>query len=81
MNVEDQVIGIYLGVNGYLDDLPISSVRPFEKFVLNKITSEHADIMLDIRTKKEISAETNAALKDVIDKYLEIFTRDIKKNE
>lgn len=77
MNVEKQVISIYLGVHGYLDSLNVSQVRSFEKFVLNRIETEAPDIIADIRERAQITEEIDAKLKEILVKYLE----DFKKRE
>jgi len=76
LNVEDQVVGIYLGVNGYLDKLQLSLVRPFEEYVLNRMKSEESDILADIRVQGKITDEVNEKLKVLVVKYLETFRKD-----
>ena len=80
MHIEDQVIGIYLGVHGYLDELPTSCVRAFEKFVLEKMHGEHSEVVQEIRNAKMISTESNAKLKEYIPKYLAIFKKDVQSS-
>lgn len=75
LNVEDQVIAVYLGVHGYLDTLNVSQVRPFEAFVLKNIKIDAKDIISDIREKKQITEDTDAKLKKVLDKYLADFKK------
>jgi F0F1-type ATP synthase alpha subunit len=76
MNVEDQVASIYLGVNGYLDDLELHMVRPFEEYVLNRMKSEESETLADIRKRGEIVAEAGEKMKILVKKYLD----DFKKN-
>jgi F-type H+-transporting ATPase subunit alpha len=76
MNVEDQVISVYLGVHGYLDNLKLSMVRKFEKYVLDNIKIEEPEILTNIRALREISAEVDAKLNVLITKYLEKFKKD-----
>ncbi len=73
MKVEDQVVSIYLGVHGYLDSLNLSQVKHFEKYVLDRIKREAEEIVADIREQKKITEETEAKLKNLLDKYLEDF--------
>ena len=76
MHMEDQVIGIYLGVHGYLDNLPVSDILAFEKYVIDKMHNEHSDIVAEIKKTKMISDESDETLKTYIPKYLEIFKKD-----
>lgn len=73
MNVIDQVISIFAGGNGFLDDLPLDKVLEFEKQLLQDIHTNHADIYETLSAEKKISDETKAALKDAIKKFKEGF--------
>ncbi len=73
MKVEDQVVAIYLGVHGYLDSLKLSQVKDFEKYVLDRIRREAEEILVDIRTNKKITDETEAKLNEILDQYLKDF--------
>ena len=49
LKMEEQVVVIYAGVNGYLDPLPVNRVRGFEQGLLSLLRSKHADILDSIR--------------------------------
>ncbi|MGH6832808.1 MAG: F0F1 ATP synthase subunit alpha, partial [Methyloceanibacter sp.] len=73
MKVEEQVVVIYAGVNGYLDPIKVSKVRRFEDELLRYMRAEHPGILDDIRDKKEITKETGDKLKSSVDKYAKAF--------
>ena len=73
MKVEEQVISIYAGVNGYLDAIKVPEVGRFEDELLRYMHAEHQDILDDIRDKKQITDETGAKLKDAVDKFAKAF--------
>src|SRR5215204_1124983 len=50
MPVEEQVVVIYAGTNGYVDDLPVSDVRRFENELLEYMRTRHADLLDTIRS-------------------------------
>ena len=75
MNVIDQVISIFAGGNGFLDDLPLDKVLEFEKQLLQDIHTNHADIYDTLVAEKKISDETKAALKDAIKQFKEGFVK------
>lgn len=75
MNVIDQVISIFAGGNGFLDDLPLEKVLEFEKQLLQDIHTNHADIYDTLAAEKKISDETKAALKDAIKQFKEGFIK------
>ena len=51
MSVEDQVVSIFAGTTGYLDDIPSSDVGRFETELLDYMRTRKADIMTTIREK------------------------------
>jgi F-type H+-transporting ATPase subunit alpha len=73
MKVEEQVVVIYAGVNGYLDPIPVSAVQRFEAELLRYMRAEHQNILDDIRDKKEITKETGESLKKAVDKFAKAF--------
>lgn len=73
LKVEEQVVVIYAGTNGYLDALPVSKVREFENGLLLFLRSKHADILDTIRTSKELSKDTTEKLVKAIDAFAKTF--------
>ncbi|MBO8138131.1 MAG: F0F1 ATP synthase subunit alpha [Desulfotomaculum sp.] len=73
MPVEEQVIAIFTAVRGYLDDLPVEKVRPFEKGFLKFIKSEHPEIPKAIREDKELKPETEEKLKAAVEEFKKTF--------
>ena len=71
MNVTDQVVSIFSGANGFLDDIPTEKVLDFESQMLQYVHSNHADIFESLNKEKKISDETKAALKDAIKQFKE----------
>ena len=65
MTVEDQVVVIFTGVNGYLDQLPVAQIGAFEKAWLKHIHSSHKDILDSIKTKSEIDDANGKKLHEV----------------
>nr|WP_315474226.1 F0F1 ATP synthase subunit alpha [uncultured Sandarakinorhabdus sp.] len=73
MPFEDQVVSIFAGVNGFLDSIDATAVTRFEAALLSHVKSAHADVLADIRDKKDLSADTTAKLKDVISAFVKTF--------
>ncbi|MEC8098758.1 MAG: F0F1 ATP synthase subunit alpha [Pseudomonadota bacterium] len=69
LKVEEQVVVIYAGVNGYLDAVQTSDVGRFEQGLLETVHTKHADVLDAIRAEKALSDTTEAALKDIVDAY------------
>ncbi|MEP9378595.1 F0F1 ATP synthase subunit alpha [Aquabacter sp. CN5-332] len=73
LKVEEQVVVIYAGTNGYLDALPVSKVREYEQGLLLAMRSQHQDILDTIRTSKELSKETTEKLVKALDTFSKSF--------
>ncbi|HEY6656823.1 MAG TPA: F0F1 ATP synthase subunit alpha, partial [Methyloceanibacter sp.] len=73
MKVEEQVVVIYAGVNGYLDPIAVKEVSRFEAELLRYMRAEHKDVLDAIRDQREISKETGDKLKAAVDKFAKAF--------
>ena len=73
LRVEEQVVVIYAGTNGYLDVLPVSKVREFEQGLLIFLRTKHADILDAIRTSKELSKDTAEKLVKALGSFSKTF--------
>jgi F-type H+-transporting ATPase subunit alpha len=73
MPVEQQVISLFAGVNGYLDDLPVEAVRRFEQEFLAFVGQEFPEAPHDIRTTKDLSDTDQARLHEAAKKFKTIF--------
>ena len=69
MSVGDQVLIIYAGVNGFVDDIPVSKLREFEQDLLSYISEKHAGIKSDVVSRKKIDEEFGEQLKQVISEF------------
>jgi F-type H+-transporting ATPase subunit alpha len=52
MPVEEQVVSIFAGTKGYLDDIAVSDVRRFESELIDYMRTRHGSVLSDLRTKK-----------------------------
>jgi F-type H+-transporting ATPase subunit alpha len=73
LKMEEQVVVIYAGVNGYLDQLPVAKVRDFEHGLLSLVRTKNNDILEDVRKSGDLSSATEAKLKEVVDGYAKTF--------
>jgi len=73
MPVEEQVVSLYMGTNGYIDPLPIEDVRRFETGLLESMRLRNADLLSDIATKKELSGDIVERLKKAIGDFAATF--------
>ncbi len=73
LKMEEQVVVIYAGVNGYLDPIPVARVRAFEDGLLTLVRSKNADILDDIRKTGDLTDATAGKLKAAVDGYARTF--------
>ncbi len=74
--VEEQVVAIYAGVNGYLDSIPVVDVPRYLEELRDHLRAEEA-ILKEIREKGDLSDQ----LRERIDKELERFVKGFKTSE
>jgi F-type H+/Na+-transporting ATPase subunit alpha len=74
LKMEEQVAVIYAGVNGYLDNLPLNRVRAFEDGLLSLLRGKHTDLLEAVRASKDLSSDSEAKLKDVVQNYAKSFS-------
>jgi F-type H+-transporting ATPase subunit alpha len=67
--VEEQVVSIWAGANGYLDDVPVEDVSRFETDFLDYLRRSHAGILQTIRESLALTEDTVIALKDAIGEF------------
>ncbi|HEX8583353.1 MAG TPA: F0F1 ATP synthase subunit alpha, partial [Allosphingosinicella sp.] len=73
MPVEEQVVSIFAGVNGFIDTVPVNAVTRFESALLAHVRSDHADVLGKIRDTKALDDGTTASLKTIIGDFAKSF--------
>jgi F-type H+/Na+-transporting ATPase subunit alpha len=71
--VEEQVVSIFAGVRGYLDRIPVSAVRRFEREFLDEVRANHPGLLETIRTERELKEATEKQLVSVLDGFAKRF--------
>jgi len=74
MSVEKQVVSIFVGTNGYLDELPIGSIQRFEKEFLELMEVKHRDILDEIAKTKDLSDQIQEKLVPIVKDFIASFT-------
>lgn len=77
VNIERQVVSIFLGTNGYLDTIAVSDVKRFEKEVLEYFEVKHNDIYETIKKEKDLTPQTIEKIKKAADEFLQIFRKSV----
>jgi F-type H+-transporting ATPase subunit alpha len=71
--VEEQVVSIWSGTTGQLDDVPTDDIGRFEAEFLDYLRRDHAGLLTAIRETKDLSDDNINALKDAIDRFRRTF--------
>ena len=71
--VEEQVVVLYAGVNGYIDDVAMPRVRAFEAGLLNLMRAAHKDLLDEVRQKKDIDEALGAKLAAAVKEFKDGF--------
>ncbi|ARR03493.1 F0F1 ATP synthase subunit alpha [Campylobacter vicugnae] len=74
--VENQVVIIFAGSNGYLDDIPVSAVTKFEAELYPYIEAKYPDIFEQIRNKKALDKDIEEALDKALNEFKAIFSAE-----
>ena len=69
LTVAEQVITVFAGVRGYLDDVALDQIKNFEKDILEKIKKERNEIINTIQTTGKLEKETEDSLIQIIQEY------------
>jgi F-type H+/Na+-transporting ATPase subunit alpha len=72
--VEEQVVAIFLGTRGHLDDVAVDDVRKFESEFLADLRRHHSDILDTIRESKQFSDDTEQQVVDAVKAFKKEFT-------
>ena len=71
--VERQVVSVWAGTGGYLDDVPVDDVRRFENEFLDYLQRSHEGVYASIRETGELGDDTATTLKDAIEEFRRSF--------
>src|SRR6056297_679663 len=82
MAIVDQILEIFVGVNGHLDDLDIEKVRDFVKEVVDYIKTKNSKMIEKIEKKEELDEETEEKLNKIVKEFKEVYaSKDIYKKK
>ena len=78
MPVERQVVSIFSGTNGFLDEIPLEHVQRFEQELLEMMELKHASILKEIADKRDLTDALTASLKQVLTDFTASFKASVK---
>ncbi|MBF0554260.1 MAG: F0F1 ATP synthase subunit alpha [Nitrospirae bacterium] len=77
MSIAEQVLVLYTGSEGFLDDLPVEKVVEFEKGLLAFARAKKADLLKEITDKKALDDELKKKLSAAVSEYKVVFAKAI----
>jgi F-type H+-transporting ATPase subunit alpha len=80
LTMEKQVLVIFAGTNGYLDNIEVSNVGAYERQMLNFFESNHKKIIEQVATGKKLSNELQAEIKKALDDFAKRFEPNASKS-
>jgi F-type H+-transporting ATPase subunit alpha len=69
-SMEREVVSVWAGTSGQLDDVPLEDIKRFEAEFLENVEREHAGVMTTIRETGELSDDTVTALEKAVDTFM-----------
>ena len=73
MPVEEQVVVLFAGVNGYLDKIALTDIGRFESGLLDALRGSGKEILDNIRAENKISDDTESKLKEAVETFTKSF--------
>ncbi|MGZ5432836.1 MAG: F0F1 ATP synthase subunit alpha, partial [Thermoanaerobaculia bacterium] len=71
-----QTASIYAGTKGFLDNLAVSAVRPFEAAMHQHLSDEHQELLEKLETSPKFDAELEGAIRKAITEFKEQYVKD-----
>ncbi len=73
LSVEDQIVVIFAGTNGYLDEVPLEYIKRFEEEFLQTMHLKHGDILKEIMEKKDLTDQITKKLNSILREFIGSF--------
>jgi len=69
LSVEKQVLIIFAGTNGFIDDLPLTAIKKYEQELFSFVESKYPDVFADILKKREMDTDLRAKTIKVLEEF------------
>ncbi len=79
LSIEQQVVSIFTGTNGYLDKLEVQQIEDYETQLLSALVDEEPSILNSIADELEISSECESKLRKFLDRFTKNFIENAKE--
>jgi F-type H+/Na+-transporting ATPase subunit alpha len=79
MPMEEQVIVIYAGTNGFVDDYPVAVLGRYEKELMSFMKARKADLITELKTNGKLEGDVEKQLRDALTEFAKQFSTEEKK--
>jgi len=69
LELEEQVVAIFAGTQGFAAKVPVDQISNWERALLRNMESSHPEILKDIAEEKQITPETEAQLREALEDF------------
>jgi F-type H+-transporting ATPase subunit alpha len=73
MPVENQVVTLYAGTKGFLDEIPVEKIQKFEAAMQEFMNTQKADLLKEIKETQDLGKETEGKLVAAIEEFKKTF--------
>jgi len=73
MSLAEEVVVLFAGVRGFVDKYPVNRLKVYEEELLKFVSAKYPDLMKDIDTKQEISADLDKKLREALKEFDSVF--------
>src|SRR5438046_1103457 len=73
LSVERQILIIYAGTNGFVDELPLTALKKYEQELYSFVESRHPDVFADILKKRELDGDLRAKITKTLEEFKGVF--------
>jgi F-type H+-transporting ATPase subunit alpha len=73
LSMEKEVVGLFSGINGYLDGYAVGDVRRYERELYAHLDARHPGLLKEIADKKELTKELTERVKAVLAEFADLF--------
>ncbi|HTY57678.1 MAG TPA: F0F1 ATP synthase subunit alpha, partial [Bacteroidota bacterium] len=78
MPVEKQVVSLFAGTNGFLDEIPLDQIARYEREVLELMDLKYADLLRAIAETKDLGPDITEQLKGILRQFTDSFKATVK---
>ncbi|MGE5819250.1 MAG: F0F1 ATP synthase subunit alpha [Deltaproteobacteria bacterium] len=71
--VEKQILIIYAGTNGFVDELPLSALKKYEQDLYSFVEAKQPDLFADILKKRELDGDLRAKMNKILEEFKRTF--------